>query len=84
MPAMAGQTGARAGLVGWRRLLATRAHCWQSLDLRAWSERTVIALVMQSHDNSLTLSAKKGLFGTPLGEPAGPWSAKPDMVADRP
>lgn len=28
-----------------------------------WSERTVIALVMQSCDNSLTVSGRRGLFG---------------------
>jgi cholesterol oxidase len=28
-----------------------------------WSERTIIALVMQTHDNSLTLYTKRGLFG---------------------
>ncbi|MGY1812971.1 GMC oxidoreductase [Blastococcus sp. SYSU D00820] len=28
-----------------------------------WSERTIIALVMQTHDNSLTLYPKRGLFG---------------------
>jgi cholesterol oxidase len=32
-------------------------------DLRAWSERTVIALVMQARDNSLTLFAKRGPLG---------------------
>jgi cholesterol oxidase len=33
------------------------------LSVRRWSERTVIALVMQSADNSLTVSGKRGLFG---------------------
>jgi cholesterol oxidase len=31
--------------------------------LRHWSERTVIALVMQSRDNSLTLSGRRGPLG---------------------
>jgi cholesterol oxidase len=31
--------------------------------VRRWSERTVIALVMQTRDNSLTVSARRGLFG---------------------
>ena len=31
--------------------------------LRGWSERSVIALVMQPVDNSLTVFTKKGLFG---------------------
>jgi cholesterol oxidase len=32
-------------------------------DLRHWSERTVIALVMQTHDNSITTYTKRGLTG---------------------
>lgn len=32
-------------------------------DPKHWSERTVIALVMQAHDNSITTYLKKGLFG---------------------
>jgi cholesterol oxidase len=35
----------------------------RQLDVRSWSERTVIALVMQARDNSLTLFAKRGQFG---------------------
>jgi cholesterol oxidase len=35
----------------------------RALDLRGWSERTVIALVMQAHDNSLTISGQRGFFG---------------------
>ncbi len=33
------------------------------LDVRKWSERTVIALVMQNVDSSLQVSGKRGLFG---------------------
>ena len=35
----------------------------RALSVRRWSERTVIALVMQSRDNSLTVSAKRHLGG---------------------
>jgi cholesterol oxidase len=35
----------------------------RSLSVRRWSERTVIGLVMQSLDNSLTVSARRGLLG---------------------
>lgn len=31
--------------------------------LHRWSERTIIGLVMQTRDNSLTVSGKRGLFG---------------------
>lgn len=35
----------------------------RKFDVRRWSERTVIALVMQTLDNSLTVMAKRGRFG---------------------
>ncbi|HEX2296927.1 MAG TPA: GMC oxidoreductase, partial [Pseudonocardiaceae bacterium] len=35
----------------------------RSLSVRHWSERTVIALVMQEHDDSLVVSGKRGLLG---------------------
>jgi len=49
------------------------------LSVRNWSERTVIALVMQNLDNSITTFTKKGLFGRKLtskqghGEPNPTW-----------
>lgn len=51
----------------------------RSLWLRRWSERTVIALVMQSLDNSLVVYRKKGVFGHRLrsrhghGPPSPTW-----------
>jgi cholesterol oxidase len=33
------------------------------LDVRRWSERTVIALVMQNVDSALTVKGKRGIFG---------------------
>lgn len=35
----------------------------RSVDFRSWSQRTVIALVMQARDNSLDVSAKRGRGG---------------------
>lgn len=49
------------------------------LSVRGWSERTVIALVMQSADNSLTTRLRRGLLGRRLvsgpghGEPNPSW-----------
>jgi cholesterol oxidase len=64
-----------AGVVGRHPLTFLR-----SLSVRHWSERTVIALVMQSRDNSLTVYSKRTLFGrTKLtsrqghGEPNPSW-----------
>jgi cholesterol oxidase len=51
----------------------------QLIDIRSWSERTVIALVMQNRDNSITLKPKKGPFGWDVratpghGEPNPTW-----------
>jgi cholesterol oxidase len=53
-----------AGLAGWARSLARDPRPLADfLDLRHWSERTVIALVMQSVDDSLTVSLRPGLLG---------------------
>jgi cholesterol oxidase len=38
----------------------------RSLSVRRWAERSVILLVMQSLDNKVRLSLKKGVFGTRL------------------
>ncbi len=38
----------------------------RSLSVRHWSERSVILLVMQSLDNKIKVSLKKGIFGTRL------------------
>jgi cholesterol oxidase len=49
-----------------RQLLAQLAHhpgLLRSLNVRRWSERAVITLVMQSLDNSIVVSGKRGLFG---------------------
>ncbi|MGH9085510.1 MAG: FAD-dependent oxidoreductase [Acidimicrobiales bacterium] len=35
----------------------------RNLSMRRWSEQTIIALVMQTRDNSITCSTKPGLFG---------------------
>ena len=51
----------------------------RALSVRKWSEQTIIALVMQSRDNSITCFLKRGLFGSSLtsrqgiGEPNPVW-----------
>ena len=58
-----------------RHPLLTRRVLW----LRGWSERTIIVLVMQSRDNSLTVRRKRTLLGERLtsrqghGEPNPTW-----------
>jgi cholesterol oxidase len=57
--------------------------------LRGWSERTIIVLVMQSLDNSLTVRRKTGLFGERLvtrpghGEPNPTWIPAGNEVTRR-
>lgn len=48
--------------------------------LRRWSERTVIALVMQSLDNSLNLYTRRGLFGRRLTSRQGHGSPNPTWI----
>ena len=40
-----------------------KRNLFKLYDLRHWSERTVIALVMQTHDNSITTFTKRGITG---------------------
>lgn len=57
-----------AGEPRWRtwlgELVRSRGDAAALLDVRGWSERTVIALVMQTLDNSLTVSGARGPLGT--------------------
>ncbi len=62
-----------------RRVAAHPLELGKVLNLRHWSERTIIALVMQSRDNSITVRAKRGRFGWGMrsgrghGEPNPVW-----------
>jgi cholesterol oxidase len=62
-----GPDGSEGEHPGWRRLMRAVARqpvaFFRQLDLRAWSERTVIALVMQARDNSLSVSARRRYLG---------------------
>jgi cholesterol oxidase len=67
----------------WAKFLGYAAtHPWdlvRLINLRHWSRRTVIALVMQTRDNSVTVRGRRGLFGWGLrsapghGEPNPTW-----------
>jgi cholesterol oxidase len=48
--------------------------------LRRWSERTIIALVMQSLDNSLTVYSKRGVFGRRLTTRQGHGAPNPTWI----
>ena len=46
-----------------RELWREKRNLFKLYDLRHWSERTIIALVMQTHDNSITTYTKRGITG---------------------
>ena len=46
-----------------RQFIANPTLLGKILNVRRWSERTVIALTMQNVDSSVTVSGKRGLFG---------------------
>ncbi|GAC1364760.1 MAG: GMC family oxidoreductase [Actinomycetota bacterium] len=66
--------------LAWAREVARNPGAMlRNLSLRRWSEQTIIALVMQTRDNSITCSLKRGLLGRRLtsrpghGEPNPTW-----------
>ena len=46
-----------------REMWTQKGNLFKLYDLRHWSERTIIALVMQTHDNSITTFTKRGITG---------------------
>ncbi|WP_293781501.1 GMC oxidoreductase [uncultured Aeromicrobium sp.] len=56
-------TGKHRLLVWARNMLKLVPSLLTVYDWRHWSERTVIALVMQAHDNSITTFTKPGFLG---------------------
>ncbi|MCX9190445.1 cholesterol oxidase [Carbonactinospora thermoautotrophica] len=52
----------------------------RSFSVYRWSERTIIALVMQSLDNSITVFRKKGLFGERLTSRQGHGKPNPTWI----
>ncbi|GAA4236874.1 GMC family oxidoreductase [Actinomadura meridiana] len=65
-----------------REAMRHPGHVLQSLDMRHWSERTVIALVMQTRDNSITLSPKRGPFGWDVRASAGHGEPNPTWIPE--
>ena len=46
-----------------REIVANRGDAVRLMDVRRWSERAIISLVMQTVDNSLTLTGTRGRWG---------------------
>jgi cholesterol oxidase len=75
--------GGRLRAVTWlREVVRHPATSARNLSMRHWSQQTIIALVMQARDNSITCFTKRGLFGRRLtseqghGEPNPTWIPK--------
>jgi len=70
-----------------RRVAAHPLEAGKVINLRHWSERTIIALVMQSRDNSITVRAKRGRLGWGMrsgrghGEPNPVWIPRAHRAA---
>ena len=82
--------GPRPRWATWAATVTRHPVRWlRTFDLRHWSERTIIALVMQSLDNSLTVSMRRGRFGRRLtsrqghGEPNPTWIPAANQVVRR-
>lgn len=72
--------GGPSRIASWAREMARNPlMTLRSLSLRHWSEQTIVALVMQPRDNSMTCYTRRGLFGRRLttrqghGEPNPTW-----------
>ncbi|WP_110241172.1 GMC oxidoreductase [Nocardioides gilvus] len=72
------------GEVRWktwlREMWAKKSEVLDLYDLKHWSERTVIALVMQTHDNSITTVAKKSPFGWRMSSVQGHGEPNPTYI----
>ena len=78
-------TTPRSGTPRWRTWAAATAKeplaALRLLDVRHWSERSVIALVMQTVDNSLTLAGSRGRTGRwRLTSRAGEGATAPNYI----
>lgn len=63
-----------------RQMWLQKTKLFKLYDLRHWSERTIIALVMQTHDNSITTYTKRGLFGRRLSSRQGHGAPNPSFI----
>jgi cholesterol oxidase len=75
-----GDTGVARPLRWLIEVLRRPGAFLRNLSLRHWSEQTIIALVMQTRDNSITCFTKKGLFGRRLTSRQGHGEANPTWI----
>ncbi len=84
LPDRPGPGGRLRAVVRGYRLLGLRGT-WRMHSPRRWAEQSIVILVMQSVDNSITTFRKRGLLGTRLTSKQGAGEPNPDWipVADR-
>jgi cholesterol oxidase len=73
--------GGRFRTLNW--IVETLSHPWHSfrnIFLRKWSEQSIIVLVMQSINNSITCYSKKGLLGWRLTSKQGEGVPNPEWI----
>ena len=80
------QVDGGGGIPRWLRFAGTAARhplvFARSLSTRRWSERTVIALVMQTSDNSITVRRRRGLLGWHLTSTQGHGEPNPTYIPE--
>jgi len=79
-PERAGEGRARRGSTWAREVGRQPVAMLRNLSMRHWSEQTIIALVMQTRDNSITCYTKKGLFGRRLSSKQGHGEPNPTWI----
>jgi cholesterol oxidase len=73
--------GAGPRVLAWLREVARHpALAARNLSLRRWSEQTIIALVMQTRDNSITCHTKRTLLGRRLTSSQGHGQPNPRWI----
>ncbi|MDQ4054669.1 MAG: GMC family oxidoreductase [Actinomycetota bacterium] len=78
---LADDTGTEPRWRTWlREMWAQRRSVRDLYDMKHWSERTVIALVMQTLDNSITTVGKKTLFGWRMTSKPGHGEPNPTYI----
>ena len=78
---LADETGTEPRWRTWlREMWSQRRNVIDLYDMKHWSERTVIALVMQTLDNSITTIGKKTPFGWRMSSKQGHGEPNPTYI----
>jgi cholesterol oxidase len=78
--ALADGDGRSRPLTWAREVMRNLGTMVRNVSLRHWSEQTIVALVMQTRDNSITCYTKRGLFGRRLSSKQGHGEPNPTWI----